>query len=470
MKIHNIKNYGAVGDGITMDTAAIQAAIDACKSGDKVVLPAGIYLSGPIFLKSDMTFYLEEGATLLGSGDMNDYPLYRYRFEGREMLCHGSLISTVDIRDLTPSDAAYESGYIADVTCENRDIADVPCGSDNTADRACRNGNIADDTCGAAQISSKMKRLRNITIAGRGTIDANGSTLRRQMLEAKKGIRGRALALRNVDGLVIRDVTVRHSPAWCVHTIYCRDVLLENVTICTKCAADGSRYEVHNGDGFDPDSCKDVVVRNCTIESQDDCIAIKSGRDEEGRRVGISTENVLVENCTFRYGFGVAVGSEMSGGVKHVLVRDCVFEDTHSLGSVKAPRGRGGVIEDIVYENIRHTNDKAEHKDCKWFRGAILVDQFYSHETYDLENLEPVGEGTALIKNIVFRNITTDTKAGNAIYLAGLPEQYLEDIKLINVTAHGKTGMIAANIKGLSMEKLQVTCDEGESMVAANVN
>lgn len=428
MMTHDITKFGAVGDGSTLNTVAIQAAIDACGEGDRVYIPAGTYLSGPIFLKSDMSLYLEEGAVLLGSGDMEDYPLYRYRFEGREQLCHGSLIHTVDIRDMKPEDVAYETGYIAD----------------------------------------EHKRLKNIVIEGKGTIDANGSTLRRQMLEAKKGIRGRALALRNVDHLLIKDVTVRHSPAWCVHTIYCRDVWLENVTICTKYAADGTRYDVHNGDGFDPDSCKDVVVRNCTIESQDDCIAIKSGRDEEGRRVGISTENVLVENCTFRYGFGVAVGSEMSGGVRHVLVRNCVFEDTHSLGSVKAPRGRGGVIEDIVYENIRHTNDKAEHKDCRWFRGAILVDQFYSHAEYDLDAKEPVTEGTALIKDIVFRDIETDTKAGNAIYLAGLPERYLENIQLINVNAHGKTGMIAVNIKGLVMENLQVTADEGESMLLAN--
>jgi len=429
MITYDITKFGAVGDGITLNTANIQAAIDACGAGDRVYVPAGTFVSGSLFLKSNMSLYLEEGAVLLGSSDMADYPLYRYRFEGREQLCHGSLINTVDIRDAKPEDTYYETGYIAE----------------------------------------ESKRLKNIVIEGKGTIDANGTTLRRQMLDAKVGIRGRALALRNVDNLVIRDVTVRHSPAWCVHTIYCRDVVLEGVTICTKYATDGTRYDVHNGDGFDPDSCQNVVVRNCTIESQDDCIAIKSGRDEEGRRVGIPTENVLVEDCMFRYGFGVAVGSEMSGSVRHVLVRNCVFEDTHSLGSVKAPRGRGGVIEDVVYENIRHRNDKAEHKDCRWFRGAILVDQFYSHDDYDFDAAESCGEGTALIKDIVFQDIETDTKAGNAIFLAGLPEQYLENIQLFNVTAHGKTGMIAGNVQGLVMENVQVTADEGESMQLYNV-
>ena len=105
MNIYDITEFGAVGDGVTPNTAAIQAAIDACQVGDKVYIPAGIFLSGSIFLKSDMTLYLEEGATLLGSGNMEDYPLYRYRFEGREQLCHGSLVNTVDIRDMKPTDS-----------------------------------------------------------------------------------------------------------------------------------------------------------------------------------------------------------------------------------------------------------------------------------------------------------------------------------------------------------------------------
>ena len=123
----------------------------------------------------------------------------------------------------------------------------------------------------------------------------------------------------------------------------------------------------------------------------------------------------------------------------------------------------------MVYENIRHRNDKAEHKDCKWFRGAILVDQFYSHDDYDFDIAENCSEGTARIKDIVFRDIETDTKAGNAIFLAGLPEQYLENIQLINVTAHGKTGMIAGNVQGLVMENLRVTADEGDNIRLINV-
>ena len=110
MKTYDITQFGAVGDGVTMNTAAIQAAIDACGVGDRVYVPAGTFVSGSLFIKGDMCLYLEEGAVLLGSGDMEDYPLYRYRFEGREQLCHGSLINTVDIRDMKVEDMGYETG------------------------------------------------------------------------------------------------------------------------------------------------------------------------------------------------------------------------------------------------------------------------------------------------------------------------------------------------------------------------
>ena len=416
MSTLDIRSFGAVADGQTVNTVAIQQAIDACRPGDQVLIAGGVYVSGALFLKSDMSLCIAEGAMLLGSDDLADYPVCRYTFEGREKDCYASLINTVDIRDTTSADPWYEDGFIREVD----------------------------------------KRLNNIIIEGKGTIDANGSILRRKQLAEAKGERGRAIALRNVDGVVIRDVTVRHAPAWCVHPIFCTDVTLENVTIRTKFAPDGSRYDMVNGDGLDPDSCRHVRVTGCTIESQDDCIAIKSGRDEAGRVLGMPTEDVVIQDCTFRYGFGVAMGSEMSGGIRNVLVQDCVFEDTFSIASVKAPRGRGGFIENVTYERLRHTNSSTEHQDCRWFRGAIYVDQFYSYEDFDAAAKEPVSDGTATIRDITFRDIEISTVAGNAIYLMGLPEQPLENITLTQVEASGKRGMIVGNVHGLHMENVDV--------------
>ena len=278
-------------------------------------------------------------------------------------------------------------------------------------------------------------------------------TIRRRRTE-NHGFRGRALALRNVDGLIIQGVTVRHSPAWCIHLMFCTNVLMDGVTVCTKYSPEGEKYHVFNGDGIDPDSCRDVVIRHCVIESQDDCIALKSGRDAWGREIGIPTENVLIEHCTFRYGFGVAMGSEMSGGIRNVTVRDCVFEDTYSLASVKAIRGRGSYVENITYERLRHTNNSLEHQDCRWFRGAIYIDQFYSHEEYDPTAAEPVTEDTPVIRHITLRDIETSTIAGNAIFLQGLPEMHLHGVTLENVRAKGRTGLTVINADGVVMRNV----------------
>lgn len=414
MRIHNVRDYGAAGDGLTLDTAAIQQAIDRCGPGETVLLPEGTYLSGALFLHSDMHFCVAEGALLLGSGDTADYPVCPYAFEGRKGQSYASLLNTEDIRATTSADPWYETGYITDAG----------------------------------------KRLHGIVIEGKGIISANGTVLMNKELAENRGFRGRALALRNVDGLIIRDVTVRHSPAWCVHLMFCTDVLIEGVTVRTKYSPEGEKYDVFNGDGIDPDSCRDVTIRHCTIESQDDCIAIKSGRDEWGREIGVPTENVLIENCTFRYGFGVAMGSEMAGGVRNVLVRDCVFEDTYSLCSVKAPRGRGNYIENITYERLKHCNNSLEHTDCRWFRGAVYIDQFYSHEEYDPLAAEPVDEGTPVIRNIVIRDVETSTIAGNAIFLQGLPEMHLQGVTLENVRARGKTGLTVVNADGVVMKNV----------------
>jgi len=411
-EIFDITRFGAVGDGITNNTRAIQSAIDACTSGGRVNVPSGIFVSGAIFLKSNMTLYIEEGGILLGSEELLEYPLMEYRFEGLETTCYASLINT----------------------------------------------------------KGAQERLENITIAGPGKIDANGSKLRKKELAEKKGKPGRAVCIRNTDRVYLHNITVKQSPAWCVHLIYCTQVAVNDVKIFTKWDEDGTKYpDIVNGDGLNPDSSKDVFIFHTMISSQDDCIAIKSGRNEEGRRVGIPSENIRITNCTFKSGFGVAVGSEMSGGVRNVLVQDCRFENTYSFASIKAPRGRGGMIENIVYKDIVHTNYSLEHHDCEWFRGALNIDHYYSHKTYDPDAMEEKDEGTPVIRDIIIEKISLDTWAGNAIFLNGLPESLLQNVHLKEVKATGKYGMIANNVSGLRMEQVTVEANEGEDFRYHNV-
>ena len=398
-EVFDIREYGAVADGCTVNTKAIQAAIDACTYNGTVYVPQGIFVTGALFIKSNMTLYLERGAKLLGSTDVKDYPIFQYRHEGKEELCYASLINTP--------------------------MGDGP--------------------------------NENITLSGYGTIDASGETLKEKEMSLNEAKRGRAVCLRNVDGLYLKDLTIRHSPMWCTHIIYCRNVSLNGVTICSKYNELGVPYHhMVNGDGLDIDSCCDFNVFHCTVASQDDCIAVKSGIDEAGRKVGIPSERVRITNCRMLSGFGVVCGSDMSGDVRDVLVQDCVFTDTFTIGQMKTMRGRGGVIERVTFDNCVQFNRNRYIKDCLWYRGGICLDAFYAKEQFDVDKAEPVDEGTPTIRDITFKNIVLDTVGGNAVYLSGLPESPLENIHFENVVAFGNNDMVTYHVKNLTMKNVKV--------------
>lgn len=404
--IQNILDFGAVADGKTLNTKAIQAAIDACPAGGTVLIPEGVFVSGALFLKGEMT--LEVNGRLLGSDNLKDYPIMTYRYEGLEQSCYASLLGVK---------------------------GDMP----------------------GEQIANPHAILhRNITICGTGTIDGNGTILFEKELTDDGPKRGRTLCIRNTDGVKITGVKVRHSPSWCLHLIYCRNILLTDMEIHTRFDEEGKLYEkIYNNDGLDLDSCDQVQVKHCLIASGDDCIAIKSGRDKEGRMVGIASENIEVSDCEFRYGWGVVMGSEMSGGVRNVYVHDCEFNDTFSFGAVKAPRGRGAVVENITFERIKHYYHNENYfKDCKWFRGALYVDNYYSHDVNDYNRPEERSEGTPFFRNLTFQDIESETVGGNGIFICGLPEQHIQHVVLRNVHVRAKNGIVLHNVDDLDWEQV----------------
>ncbi len=397
----NILSYGAVGDGVTLNTAAIQEAIDECPEDGTVYIPGGVFLTGALFLKSNMTLHLAEGAVLLGSLDVDNYPIIQCRFEGRHLDCFASLIN---------------------------------CGSIDG------------------------EPLTNVAITGLGHIDANGSQLRRNEIASGRAKLGRAVCFRNVRYVYLQGITVKQPPFWCVHLIYCNDVSVNGIRIQSRYDDNGNVYaDVCNGDGLNPDSSSNVHIFHSTIGSQDDCIAIKSGRDADGRDVGIPSRYIRITNCKFTSGFGVALGSEMSGGMSDVFVQDCEFENVYSIASIKAPRGRGAYIRDAAFDSLRFRNHSHDHHDCQYFRGAIYIDQFYGHVEFDADTPVESDEVPAKISNITFRDITLETKAGTAVYLVGLPESPIEDIRFENVTASGLDGLIVKNVRRLTLDNTSVT-------------
>lgn len=169
---------------------------------------------------------------------------------------------------------------------------------------------------------------------------------------------------------------------------------------------------------------------------------------------------MTIENCVCKVGFGVAMGSEMSGGVSDVYVRNCTFENTFSLASVKAIRGRGSYIKNIHYENYSHINHSNEFGVTKWFKGAIYIDGFYGENEYDPDTPIEVDETTPVIEDIYFKDITVETIAGHAVYLCGLPESHFKNIYLENVKAHGEYALKVKNIDNLQLVNTEITGDK----------
>jgi len=288
----SVLDHGAVGDGKTLNTAALQSAIDACPKGGVVLIPAGTFLSGALYLKSDMTLLIAKDGVLKGTANPKDYlPFNLNRFEGWEMETHASLLNA------------------------------------GTLDR---NG---------------PANIRNLSIRGDGTISGGGRKLydASMALYPKKvdGLRsrGRLILLMNAENVEISGLTIEESPCWTLHYIYSENVSLHGLTI---------RSNVHNGDGIDPDSSKNSLVFNCSFDTGDDCIAIKSGKNPEGNVVNRPTENVRIFDCSFKRGHGISIGSEMSGGVRGVLVEDCVAGDLLNGLQIKATPERGGFVEAVT--------------------------------------------------------------------------------------------------------------------------
>ena len=227
--------------------------------------------------------------------------------------------------------------------------------------------------------------------------------------------------------VLIEGIHFKESPNWNLNPVFCVDVIIKDVTITATIPSP-------NTDGIDPDSCSNVIISNVTIDVGDDCIAIKSGRDAQGRRIGRPTENLLIEKSHMLRGHaGVAIGSEGSGGIRNVTVRDCHFEGTQRGLFIKTTRGRGGVTEDIHFHNVTMTDIKRE---------AIIFSMKYSNSSEDVYNrtqkLEPFTDKTPIIRNIEATGIKGD--AQHSIVLSGLPESLIEDIRLKDIDLQSKFG------------------------------
>ena len=307
----NVLDYGAAGDGKTLDTTALQRAADACGPGEEVWLPAGTYLTGALRLHSDMGLYLEEGAVLQGTDDPADYlPKIRSRFEGTEGECYQSLLNL------------GEMDHRAGPNCRNVLIHGKGTISGGGQPLALK-------TIGAererlkeyiASLGEKAKEYENDnTIPGRA--------------------RGRLINLSNCENVRITGLTLQNGASWNVHMLYSRNIVTDHCVFRSE--------DVWNGDGWDPDSSENCTLFACVFFTGDDSVAIKSGKNPEGNRIGRPSRHIRIFDCRSEYGLGIAIGSEMSGGVEDVRIWDCDLENSLYGVQIKGTRKRGGYVRNI---------------------------------------------------------------------------------------------------------------------------
>lgn len=308
-----VTDFGAAADGTTDDGAAFRAAVEACHAagGGHVIVPEGSYLTGPIRLLSGVDLHLRAGAVVRFRREPEAYlPAVPTRWQGVELMGYSPFVYAYDARDIAITGAGTLDGQADDAhwwawkPLENADFALLE--------------RMADD---------------DVPVAER--VFAEGYHLPPSFVQPYR-----------CENVLIQGVTLINSPFWQIHPVLCRNVTVDGVTV---------RSHGHNNDGCNPESCDGVVIENCDFDTGDDCIAIKAGRNSDGRRLAVPCQHIVIENCTFADGHGgVTIGSEMSGGVQHVYARNLRMDSPNlwSCARFKTNSVRGGFIRDVHIEDV----------------------------------------------------------------------------------------------------------------------
>lgn len=379
-----LTDFGAIGDGKTLCTDAFKKAFYALasKGGGRLVVPQGVWYTGPIVLRSHTELHLKAGAVILFSDDLALYPMITTTYEGGSWKKCQSPISAVGQTDI-----------------------------------AITGHGIIDGSGGSWR---PLKRAKVTEGQWKSMTSKGGTFVRNDLWEPadnRANIRPVMVSLVECKSILVKDVVIQNPPAWNLHPLMCEDITIDHVSLRSPSYG-------QNGDALDLESCRNAVVKNSTFDAGDDCICLKSGRDEEGRKRGKPTENILIKGCTVYNGHGgFVIGSEMSGGVRNVIVEDCQFVGTDSGLRFKSCRGRGGVVENIYIDGISMANISGS---------AITFDMYYGKRDPN-EVVPKVDETTPIFRRMEIKNVSC-RGAKEGLHFRGLPEMPIQDVKLKNIS------------------------------------
>ena len=439
----NLKDFGAVGDGITLNTAAFAKAIDALaqKGGGKLVVPQGVWHTGPIVLKSHINLHLNAGAVILFAADETLYPLIDTSFEGLDtrrcqspLSANGATDIAITGKGIIDGNGQYWRPVKKGKVTENhwKELLAIPGSQEMKPGYWVPSAGYAKGEQGA-----------NMNVPNAKT-DAEWNAI-------KRFVRPVMVSLVKCKNVHLKGVIFQNSPAWNLHPLMCENVIVEDVLVRNPSFA-------QNGDALDLESCKNALIINSRFDAGDDGICIKSGKDADGRRRGIPCENVVVKGCTVFAGHGgFVVGSEMSGGVKNILVDQCQFLGTDVGLRFKSTRGRGGIVENIYIKNISMTDIKTDAITFNmYYGGKSVAEMLADGDNPDNVTKMPVNEETPIFRNIDIKNIICNG-AGRAMEFNGLPEMPIDGISLKDITILAKKDAVFTNCQNITKKNVNIT-------------
>lgn len=443
----SIINYGAKADGITLNTKSIDDAIIACnKNGGGVVLvPKGFWLTGPVVLQSNVNLYIAKDALLQFTADKTQYKLVEGNYEGLPAYRNQSPLSANNAENIAITGEGIADGNGGEWRAVNHDKV-----SETEWKALLEKGGIVKEDSSVWYPSESY--VRGTKTKSPGVIVAGKPIAGYDSI--KDFLRPNLLVFTRCKKVLLEGVTFQNSPAWCLHPLMCENLTVRNVYAKNP-------WYAQNGDGIDVESCSNVLIEGSTFDVGDDGICIKSGRDVEGRKRGMPTQNVEVRNCVVYHAHGgFVIGSEMSGGARDIYVHDCTFIGTDIGLRFKTVRGRGGVVERIYASNINMKDIVTE---------AILLDMYYFAPPAVKDGIpqvefQPVSEATPSFKDFYFNNIVCNGARG-AVFIRGLPEMHISNINLNNITLQADKGIECSEASNINFNNVKLVTKETSPVI-----
>jgi polygalacturonase len=410
----NIVDFGASEGGTVKNTEAINRAIRQLSEsgGGTVIIPSGKWLTGPVVLLSNINLHLEDGAELLFSQDFNDYlPAVLTNWEGSEVFSYSPFIYSFRQENIAITGKGVLNGQ------------GKPWWEQRNNREAFGNKKLAE--MNENEVPVEERRFDNLD-------------------NYLPPVFFGPLYCKNI---LLEGVTFKYGAFWTINPSFCENLIIRELYVLTN----GEYGHAPNGDGINPNSCQNVLIEYNTLDTGDDCITIKSGRNKDGRRIGIPCKNILIRHNTGLQGHGgIVIGSEMSGGVENLYAHDCRFNGTDRVIRIKTDRGRGGYVRNCWFRDISADTIQAE---------AIRINMLYSGG--DRLPSRDITDETPVIENLWYENINCLYSKKNVIQIKGIPEMPVKNVTMKNINIGGALGIDINDAENIELRNLTISNEKG---------